>query len=144
MNFETKNSHYVKSKVLSTYIFLVPYKVGDEVVFWHNVNSEADPFLEMMKGQIIALDTFMKGLLLVYIPHYQSVRVSFKVERKHMRDYGVNPKFMGEQAVFVQLEDIVKHLPQLDGAHCQNCGVFVEYAEPTNFRCRACKENPWR
>lgn len=73
--------------------------------------------------------------------------VTFTINDKHVRRFGVEKKFLGEiGCIITSQNDIFSHTPAVKGEKCSRCQIFFEGAVETDgkFFCRACRENPWR
>lgn len=73
---------------------------------------------------------------------------TFVIDRYHARHFHLEPKFIGDTGCFITGENpILKRIPAPKGEKCDRCRTFFEGAERDdegNYRCRACRENPWR
>lgn len=88
---------------------------------------------------------------LCYVPHWLRLPVDFKtftINRHHMTFYGFDPRFIGDQGCFITNKTpIMQHIPAPKGEKCEKCKTFFAGAQTDSsgvYRCRACKENPWR
>lgn len=86
----------------------------------------------------------------LYVPDYQigDVRPNGRVSRKVMKEYDVDPRFDGDNMLYVRKSQIVNVESRLNGCRCCHCQEIFDMAEPNQeddtFRCRACTENPYR
>lgn len=125
------------------------YNIGDEVVCRVDESEEEDrSYTKDVKLQIIGIGNGLESaLLLCYVPQYISVRSSFVLTKHHMKQYGFDPKFLGEYAALVTKSHVVNHEPAVPAIKCTNCETLVHYANATKgeeYVCRACRDNPWR
>lgn len=88
---------------------------------------------------------------LCYVPHWTRLPVgfkTFKITQHHMKFYGFDSRFIGDQGCFITNNTpIMQHIPAAKGERCERCKTFfagVQVDDHGSYRCRACKENPWR
>ena len=83
-----------------------------------------------------------------YVPCYENVPGSYTITERHLKWHNIPKKFLGEQACTVSwLTDVFKHIPAPASEQCDRCKEPIMGAvrgEDGAFRCRACRENPWR
>lgn len=128
------------------------YQVGDEVVLKiRDTFGYSDVTYRGAKVQVIGCDMSDSSdftQYLCYVPPYENVPKTFKINRTHVRHLGVHPKFFDEQGCFITvLTDIYQHIPTKPGVNCDRCDEFCEGAERIGeqpYYCRACRENPYR
>lgn len=131
-------------------LFTIAMRPGDELIISVNEGTAEKPYEIELKVQIIGMGNGDNDAdILCYVPVYQSSKRTFMLNRLHQRYYDFDPKFMGEQGIFIDRRfDIVKHMPVPDGTICDQCGEFFEYAERDEdsdaFLCWQCKQDPYR
>jgi hypothetical protein len=131
----------------------VKYKTGDEVVL--KVEEDfgyKDKTYRSVKVLVLgySLDSDSDEIdYLCYVPQYEILQGTFKIGSWHVKRHGCEKKFVGEQGVFITASTpIFKHVPGIPGEKCERCEEFfphvVKPEGSLTFRCRACRENPWR
>lgn len=125
--------------------------VGDELVL--NIEDNfgyRDKTVRQIKVQIInvSYDEYDSSpMYLCYVPSYLTHPGSFKISELTCKKFKLAKKWLGEQAVMVQhVASIARRIEAPRGEQCSRCKDFVVGATKSEdeFRCRACKENPWR
>ena len=83
-----------------------------------------------------------------YIPRYEHVKESFKLDDRKASKFGVQKKFVNEQAyVITETTPVEKYIPAIQCAICDHCNEPITYAQADElgrYTCRACRENPYR
>lgn len=131
------------------------YFVGDEVVLKvDDVFGYKDVIMSRLKVMILGYDLDTMGFqtqYLCYIPPYERVPVgfkTFKIDQRQQRHFKFDPKFIGDDGCFITSSDSIhKHIPAPKGERCDRCRDFHEgatRAEDGTYRCRGCRENPYR
>lgn len=72
---------------------------------------------------------------------------TFIITDKHVKKFCSEKKFIGETGCIITSQnDTFSHVAAVKGEKCDRCETFFEGAERTKgeFKCRACRENPWR
>ena len=126
----------------------VSLKRGDKVEVHLKENEIVNRyriFDESRVFEIVATDS--EGYCL-YVPHYLFVKETLVVDYSRACRLDIDPKFMGENIVYV-LEDFVISVKSiLDGMSCKKCQDFFAYAEANqedgSLICFSCRSNPWR
>lgn len=124
--------------------------IGDELKIRINEGSDDSPYYVEATVQIIGIGNgdSQDDSVLCYVPDHYSIKRSFKLGRLHQKHYSFSDKFLSEWGMFVHAySEVTKHLPQIRGETCDNCGEFFEYAEKCDdavFTCYQCKQNPFR
>ncbi len=121
------------------------YRIGDEVVCV--LDHGDDTWCPEFKLQVISLvtgDDYDNNRLLCYVPHYLTIKSSFKLNRYQQDGFEFDTKFVGEQGIFIDDEEVIRHLPALPGEVCSNCKILIQYASGTPYMCWSCRENPYR
>jgi hypothetical protein len=131
------------------------YKRGDEIVLKVEDNfGYRDKVYSRVKVMIIGFDTDCDGddaMYLCYVPCYETLPYgfnSFTIDHYHAKYFDLEDKFLGDNGCFITAKTpIFKHVPVTPGEWCDRCNEFFNHAEASDkksYRCRACKENPWR
>lgn len=125
------------------------FGVGDEVVLKVNVGSDDRPRWERRKVQVIGLPTRTRdGQYICYVPQWLMIRNTFVLNVAHQSYYDFPDKFLGEQGYFITEHSQYHSIERApEGSCCAKCGTFVRWAQPDEtgtFRCRQCRENPYR
>lgn len=110
-----------------------------------------DKTYRSVKVMVIGYDISTNGAdadYLCYVPQYEHIQDSFKINDRDIKQYNLEKKFLGDQAIFITRDtQIYKHIRAVQGEKCDRCSVFVELAmrdENYEYKCKACKLNPWR
>jgi hypothetical protein len=95
--------------------------------------------------EVIAVDN---GGCYLYVPHYYLVKGSVVLDAYRRKTLSIDPKFLGEQFVYI-LENLIANIhQQTDGVFCKVCNEFYQFAEPNRkdktFICFSCRANPYR
>lgn len=128
---------------------MVKFKSGDRVdcrVKWNNiVNPYAADYEEVITFEIISNDEF--GYYL-FVPCYRIIKDSVTVNSILAKREGINKRFIGEQAIYIQESLIFKISSVLDGLFCACCSDFFDMAESNQpdgtLICFSCRSNPFR
>lgn len=130
------------------------YRLGDEVVlkvedsFGYTVKTFS-PLKVMVLGCDVDVES-SNAQYLCYVPVYERIPVgfgTFKIDRLHARHFRVDAKYVGQIGCFITAKyAIYKHIQAVQGEKCDHCRDFFEGATRVDgaYRCRACRENPWR
>jgi hypothetical protein len=83
-----------------------------------------------------------------YVPPYETLLNSFKINEQHASYYGIKKKYVGEIGCFITTTTVIyKHTKAPTGSTCTKCDEFIMYAgcdELGIYVCRSCRENPYR
>ena len=128
------------------------YRLGDEVILRIEEDFGYTPkSVKHVKVQVIGFisNSFSNDPeYLCYVPPYLSVPSSFIINKRHIKYYDVDPKFLDDTGCFITTATpVYKHLPALLAEKCDNCDEPVQGAVRDTFGvyvCRACRENPYR
>lgn len=134
-------------KAISKQTQLARYNVGDELVVSINEGTEGSPWWHQVRVLILGVGNGGDGnMYLCYVPCYDTVKGTFKINNTHQKYYKFDSKFLGEEGIFLTNESrITGHIPALPGATCERCKLFFQGANPEpGYRCWSCKQNPWR
>ena len=74
---------------------------------------------------------------------WPTTRVSIQIAR----DYGIEKRFVGDDAIFIPKSHVRSIIKQQRGRWCEKCDEYnedvrIEYTEV--YYCLTCRENPWR
>ena len=127
------------------------YRVGDEIVL---KVAEAFGYKDTVPRYVRVLVigsaeyTDSTEQYLCHVPSYERHPDAEKITRQTLRIYSADPKFLDDQGVIVgSWATVTKHIPQRNGAVCDHCKTFIDYADKDksgSFTCHACTEDPWR
>lgn len=125
------------------------YRIGDEIVCAFDLGDSKSSWIQEHKIQILGFKPegeLESAQMLCYVPHYVTIgRKTFDLTKKLQAEFKFHDKFLGEQGVFVLDSQVIKHIDSIPGATCKKCGLHIQFAEETmTYRCRACRENPYR
>jgi formylmethanofuran dehydrogenase subunit E len=85
-----------------------------------------------------------------YIPEYEVGRIksTFKLRPEFAKRYGIHPKYVGESAISLRKNNIVRISYRPDGMTCSNCDEFYDKAAANQsdgtLICYSCRQNPYR
>lgn len=126
------------------------YRRGDEVVLKIEQSfGYRDQVFASAKILVIGYNNDCEGddaEYLCYVPPYESVPYSFVIQGRHLRRYGALEKYFNDTAcVITNKTPIFTHVQAMKGATCTRCKEFIAHAEnQEDYRCRACRDNPYR
>ena len=86
---------------------------------------------------------------IIYVPEYELTRIktNLHVGNYTSKEFGIDPKFLGEHMTFIRETHIVQVEWRADGEWCNRCREYFAWAEAqddSGFTCAACRQNPWR
>jgi hypothetical protein len=124
-------------------------KPGDEVlcrIFENTIVSPYDvTYDETRVFEIIGTDN--SGYIL-FIPHYSLIKGTRRVDSCIKKNYGVNPRYTGDDCIYIQDNFIYKIYNTIDGCFCTRCNEFIRQAEENmedgTFMCWSCRNYPDR
>ena len=70
-----------------------------------------------------------------------------RVNHSMLSTYYIEDRFLGEDVVFVAASQVRAVAKQQRGCYCSKCDEYNEAAELDDggrYRCKSCRENPWR
>ncbi len=128
------------------------YRVGDEVVLKiEDTFGYGDVVYRRAKVQVIGYDMEDSSdylQFLCYVPPWENVPKTFTINGTHLRHLDMHPKFLGDKGCFITGQTpIYDHIRTKPGLNCERCDEFCEGAQVAKgqtYRCRACRENPYR
>lgn len=131
---------------------IVQYNIWDEIIL--SVEEQfgyGETFFRPVKVTIVGHSDDPDNPMteyLCYVPQYEIIKESFKIADRHLRWWGADKRFLGEQGLFIAASArITKHIPAIPGERCTHCLEFIPHASKDSdqaYRCRACHENPYR
>lgn len=124
------------------------YRIGDEIICAFNLGDAREAWYQEFKLQVIGFvtgDDYDSDRMLCYVPQYMTIRSSFTLGRRHQESFGFPSKFIGEQGIFADDNQVVKHMPGLPGEVCSKCKMLIQYATcSASYLCWTCRDNPYR
>jgi hypothetical protein len=123
-------------------------KAGDRVsckLKESNVSNPYDSFDDIKTFEIISVDHNCNGYYL-YIPPYVFVKDSKKVDNYNYRKFGINPKYIGDDYIFIEEKMVYQVSFVLEGACCSRCQEFSDYVQDAkeDWLCWSCVAYPYR
>jgi len=122
-------------------------KPGDKISLKINGSKVVSPnseYTEIRTFDIIGVD-YDKYYL--FVPDYMVISETIKIDRFNFKNYKIDPKFIGENALYIPENRIFKIISSLDGMFCDYCKDFYNYSVPNEgdkFVCWSCKNHPYR
>lgn len=124
-------------------------KPGDRVDLTLKSNATVSPFSgdfdEIKTFEIVSLDAH--GYYL-YIPSYLTVKSAIRMDARECRTLKIDPRYTGENILYISDGMIYKVNSIMDGMTCINCQEFCQFAssnqEDGTFICWQCRKDPWR
>lgn len=130
---------------------IVRYNAWDQVVISvGGTSDDGKPFSSPVSATVIGHNydpDSPSTEYLCYVPQYETTPASFRITDYHVQWWKADARFLGEQGLFVGHDTrVTKHVPAVPGERCERCQEFVPHAPKTAdaYRCRACRENPYR
>lgn len=84
----------------------------------------------------------------LYVPHYYYLKGTKVADQYQCKALGINKKFLDENIIYIQTNQIYAVQQMLDGMFCKICHEFYRYAEANQeddtLICFACRANPYR
>lgn len=82
----------------------------------------------------------------LFVPVYYLVKDSYKIDHWDAKEMGVDPRFLGEECVYILENLVAKVHAVLDGMFCTKCKEFYEYASANQKNgtliCWTCRTYP--
>jgi hypothetical protein len=129
---------------------IIPGDIVSVATRWGKaVAREADDFDSMATARVLgwAQGDRVIYMLLVTEADYKHILPTARVDKRMIREYGIENRFLGEEAVVVsdlQLRSVVK---EQRGRWCEKCDEYNEDVRTDHsqvYFCSTCRENPWR
>lgn len=132
------------------------YSLWDEVVLKvDDTFGYGDRIFSRLKVMIIGFDVDCDdehAQYLCYIPSYERIPCgfdTFTIDKYHVRHFDLDPKFTGDAGCFITAwTPTFAHHPAPKGENCSKCGDFCVGVSADDsdqpYRCRSCRENPYR
>lgn len=130
------------------------YHVWDEIIL--RVDDQfgyKDKVVSRLKVMVLGFESDVVGnraQYLCYVPPYEKVPYGFNtfvIDRHHQRHFKFDQKFIGDTGCFITAANpIHKHIPAAQGERCDHCNEFFAGAvrDENGYKCRSCRENPYR
>lgn len=123
-------------------------KVGDTIscrVRSAQIVSPYRTYDEVKSFVIVATDE--RGYYL-FVPHYFCLKGTFVLDKYKRAVLGIDPKYVGEELIYIQENLVAAVEARLDGMTCKVCREFFPYARANQtdgtLICFSCRQNPYR
>lgn len=119
---------------------------GDEVVVNVRGNDIISSFSHFDSQEVLPVIAVDGHGYYLFVPQYLSINDSAEVTLSFAKDLFIAVKFIGEQAVYVKPNNIVRVYRNVDGYVCNKCGELFPYSEPNqengSLICWVCSNYP--
>lgn len=65
----------------------------------------------------------------LYIPHYFFIKNCYILDSEHIKDWGIDKKFINEKCLYIKEGYVFRVDKVVDGMSCRQCGEFFHMAE---------------
>lgn len=122
-------------------------KAGDRVSCKLKESCIVNPYNDyddIRSFEIIAKDS--EGYHL-FVPPYIFIKGAYRIDNYNYKKFDIKEKYIGDDAIYIEEKLIHQVVFVLEGASCNRCCEFFDYAAPEDkntWLCYCCSANPYR